>query len=318
MEKFDTSCEPMDVDLSTTSVNTSSSHDEATVSENPSPALNTANTSTTTAPSEIWTVKTYHIKKTEKNNGHFKLFVTLLVLCASIIIYMILDIKCIDSINLTELRTVFETRVHDQTKAVELFLDSLSQDVDSKIIFLYGATGVGKTYTTSLLLENIWNSSNIYHFTMPSFINTFSVDTMYGINICKTSTIVVDDLKESDLLTVKKFMLDIITKSEDLKKKVTIILIINCDIITKELIKSCDEHFYETLTESFNDVHVTKKFIKYEPLTLNTLRKCINDVLGDQKISNNEYNNLLNNFNVTLDGCKGVYKKVKILKKFKV
>lgn len=310
--EFNTSCEPMDVDLSTNSAQTSFKEPE----ENFDQSLNRPNSHSCEREPEVWNIKKYHIvrdkTKTENKYSTALVFVGLLVLFISVITYFILDIKCTNNLNLKELKVILDNRLYGQSEVIDSLLKSLDMSLDSKILFLYGGTGVGKTFTVSLALENFWNSSNVYHYTMPSFVNTFSTDTMLGLNVCESSIVVVDDLKQNDF-GVKKQIADVIKKSQSLNKQITIFLIFNCDVITKDFVKKCDDSFYSDLKAEFNDIDAYKSFIQFNPLTQNDLKMCIEDELKGKTINDVDFNSILSNFNVTLDGCKGVYKKIKFL-----
>lgn len=326
MASSDISCEPMDVDLSIHSHNDSNTVQPLT---SKSPMLNESvddgevsrvhhtlkETKSSTFKPEVWNVKKYHIlRKTEQDRNYslYLLFVAILVIPLAVILYCISDIRCSNDIDLKVLKMKLANRLYGQPVAVEKLIEALDRDEKSKILFFYGGTGVGKTFTSTLIFDNIWNSSNVYHYTMPSFGHSFSTESMLGLNICDSSFVVVDDLKQNDL-QVKEHIAEIIKKSEDLNRKITVILIFNCDIIAKDFVKKCDNTFYTELSQAYEDVKVYKQFIEFKPLTQEVLRMCIEDELRHKSVSDLHFNYLLNNFNVALDGCKGVYKKIKFL-----
>ncbi|XP_028176185.1 uncharacterized protein LOC114364285 [Ostrinia furnacalis] len=326
MANNDISFEPMDVDLSTNSVNNSVTAGQIITqtnhllneSDNVPEAARLSATLEESSGSfkpEVWNVNKFHIiRKTEKSTYLSPQFLVLalLVLPLTAIMLCISNIQCIDDLDLKKLKIKLDNRLYGQPKAIKSFIEALSEDSKSKIIFMYGGTGVGKTYTISLAFENVWNSTNVYHYTMPSFGNTFTTETMLGLNICDTSVVVVDDLRQNDF-EVKEKIVEIIEKSENLNRKITVILVYNCDIITKDFVKKCDQSFHSELFQAFEDVKVYKKFIEFKPLTEEVLKMCIEDELRDKTIGDSHFSNILNNFNVTLDGCKGVYKKIKFL-----
>ncbi|KAI5631639.1 hypothetical protein NE865_15643 [Phthorimaea operculella] len=271
--------------------------------------------STKTRPKS--SVKKYHIKmqhlKKKEPPSKFKFLVLgALVLLVSIVAYQVINFKCVDEIDLGSLRRSFNEKLFGQSAAANKIIEVLNIEDKSKIIFLYGGTGVGKTYATSLLLEKLWNSGNVYHYTMPTFADTFTPELMLGLTVCKTSIIVVDDLTRSDM-HITPHIKSVIAKSEKLGKSITVILVYNCDNITENFVKKCDESFQRELKESFADIPVEQYFVKFQPLEQNHLRKCIVKELGNRKVSEQVMNNILKNFDVSLDGCKGVYTKIKFL-----
>ncbi|XP_049866541.1 uncharacterized protein LOC126367171 [Pectinophora gossypiella] len=263
------------------------------------------------------TIKKYHIKmehlKKKKPTSKLKALLSgVLSLTLFIFIYQIANFKCTEEMDTENLRKVLMENLFGQYAAVNHIIETFDNKVSTKIMFLYGGTGVGKTFTTSLILQNVTNSANVYHYTMPSFANTFSPELMLGLTICKSSLIIVDDLTKNDM-HITPLVKKIIEKSESLKKNITILLVYNCDTIDKNFVKTCDNLFHLELEDSFSDVKAEKQFIKFEPLTEGHLRKCVEKELGDRKVSEQEMRNILKNFDVTLDGCKGVYTKIRVL-----
>ncbi|KAJ2947062.1 hypothetical protein O0L34_g16407 [Tuta absoluta] len=257
-------------------------------------------------------IKMEHFKKTEPPSKFKFLALGILVLLVSVVAYQVINFKCVDEIDLGSLRKSFNENLFGQSAASNKIIEVLNIEDRSKIIFLYGGTGVGKTYATSLLLENLWNSGNVYHYTMPTFAETFSPELMLGLTVCKTSIIVVDDLTRSDM-HITSHIKSVIAKSDKLGKNITVILVYNCDNITENFVKKCDDSFQTELKESFADIEVEQYFVKFQSLEQNHLRKCITKELGNRKVSEQVMNSILKNFDVSLDGCKGVYTKIKFL-----
>lgn len=297
---LDTSCEPMDVDISTKSA-------KECLSESPSKM--------TKSDAEVWTIKKYHIvrDKTKNVKGNITSFMLgLTVLFLSLLVFCFLSIQCCNGLDITELKSKLNHRLYGQPEVIDSLIQSLENNFNTKILLLYGGTGVGKTFTVSLALESFWNSTNVYHYTMPSFVHTFSIDTMLGLSICDSSIVVIDDLQLNDF-NVKKQVEEIIRKSQTLNKNITVILIYNCDLVTKDFVKKCDDTFYSELSKVYDDINAHKSYIQFKPLTEEVLKLCVQDILGDRRMDKLDFDNIRSNFNVTLDGCKGVYKKIKFL-----
>lgn len=263
----------------------------------------------------IQTIKKYHIKMNRENKTNTQMKMILLIILSILIAiatYYVINFNCSHNLDVKEIKKSLIRNVYGQPKAINKIIETLSYNASSKILFFYGGTGVGKTYTASLILGGHWNSSNIYHYTMPGFVNTFSTDLMVGLTICKTSMLVVDDLTQNDM-HINTHISNFIMKSEGLNKNVTIILIFNCDTTNREFSKKCDNSFYDDLKSSFSSINAIKKYVKFEPLTEEHLKMCIEKELGKRVVNRLDMEKILKNFNVSLDGCKGVYTKMKYL-----
>lgn len=269
------------------------------------------------------TLQPTHIKKfcinmqKEKKSRYdislrIKITCSIAILLLSLATYQVLNIQCSGDINPHELKKSMSAGLFGQSHAIISFIEALSVAERSKIIFFYGGTGVGKTFTASLILEHIGYYSNVYHYVMPSFLDTFTTDFMIGLSVCKHTTIIIDDLSAKDML-IRSHVKDIIAKSQNLNKDVTIILIYNCDNAAKDFESSCDDLFPNKLLQNFNYIGAFKKLIHFKPLKEEHLKQCIDKELGNITLRSTEYQNLLKNFNVSQDGCKGVYSKIKML-----
>ncbi|XP_050343132.1 uncharacterized protein LOC126768827 [Nymphalis io] len=254
---------------------------------------------------------------THKRNRAYSKFMIKFIVCVIVVLfsavtYQIVYFRCNDSLDLNVISNTLVTKVYGQTKATSSLLKALENETANKIIILFGGTGVGKTYTVSLILDNILNYGNIYHYTMPGFSQTSS-DFMLGLIYCESSVIVVDDLNKNDILTVQDHIKSLVNKSIKYAKTLTIILIYNCDTMGDQFYRRCDDTFLYNLKHSLATIEAEKFFIKFESLTEEHLRKCIESELTNKKLSDSDLVEIIKNFNVTIDGCKGVYQKMKYL-----
>ncbi|XP_013188954.1 uncharacterized protein LOC106133686 [Amyelois transitella] len=302
-----TSFEPMDVDVSASSTALMDvSYDESQVSsvevkeKKPTPA---------------YSVKVYHlVKKTDKNSYNKSHFVVslIVIISLSIFTYQFLNINCSGELDSHYLKEKLYKRVYGQYTAVTDIVNAIDNESRTKILFFYGGTGVGKTYTISLLLESKWNYTNVYHYTMPSFVSTFTTELMIGLTMCNTAVFVVDDLIPADLIHIKSHITEIVQKNNEMNKKIIVIMVFNCDNSDGDYIRKCDAAFYKEIENSFNNVNAFKQYVKFEELSEQHLKKCIEDELGE-RLDAVRFKNILQNFNVSVDGCKGVNKKIKML-----
>ncbi|KAM3962358.1 uncharacterized protein ACR2FA_003597 [Aphomia sociella] len=314
------SYEPMDIDISNNSdVGMDISYESSDMNEPliPNKSLYTSmieeNNSFEPVPHQQahQNIKKFHIiiKKNDlKTRRTYILLSFFTVTCLSIFAYQVVNFQCYDGLNMDHLKEKLYSNIFGQKQALDTIIDTLSCDSEHKILLLYGGTGTGKTYTVSLLLENAWNDSNVYHYTMASFTKEFSMDLMIGLTLCKTAIFVIDDININNL-NIERHVKSIIEKSKELGKNITVILIYN---YTKDLLLD-DVTFRKQLLHSFKDVNTLKQIVKFESLTEEHLKMCIKKELGDRKVNELEFQNIVKNFNVLLDGCKGVYKKMKFL-----
>lgn len=319
------SCEPMDIDVSGHSVRemdisfNDSVDNIKTIIKTEKPDVPTEELQLTrhSVRSDCQTVvKKYHIhiQKPTKSykNVVFHILSGAVIILISILTCYIYTIECCNDFNTEVLRNTFSNKLFGQTEAINVIIKTLDIKERSKLMFFIGGTGVGKTFASSILLDTVGSCSNVYHYTMPSFTSTFSTDYMFGLTMCKMSLIIVDDLTANDM-HVKKQIKDVIEKSENLGKDITMILIYNCYESTKDFIKKCDESFHKRILKNFAEIKVLQRFVEFKPLSETHLKECIKQELGERKFDDEEYRTILKNFNVTVDGCKGVHSKMKYM-----
>ncbi|XP_023934976.1 uncharacterized protein LOC112043691 [Bicyclus anynana] len=236
------------------------------------------------------------------------------VIFISILTHQISNFNCCESLNMDIMKHNLMSKLYGQTVAAESIIKALESKETKKILILYGGTGVGKTYSTALMFENVLNHNNIYHYTMPSFLQTFTSEFMLGLLFCKSTIFIVDDLTSNDILNIKSPIKELLAKSERPSRNMTIILIYNCDIVKENFSRKCDDKFPLELRQSLEEFDVKKYFIKFNSLSEEHLRNCIEDELAGRKMSARDINKIVKNFNVTLHGCKGVHQKLQYMK----
>lgn len=334
MDKYNTSFEPMDIDQSVSSSNdmdiSFQSNDgidsflrkiNDSVKSTPTLAREEAaetppSVPITSIPPYTAHIKKFHIirqKDTVKTYSatKTKLLCAALIVFLSAMVYQVLNIQCYDDIDPDNLRKSLSNKLYGQKKAIDELIEGLAMK-ESKVLILYGSTGVGKTFAASIILDNVGPYSNVYHYTMPSFMVTFTTDFMVGLTVCKDTIIIIDDLRPNDL-DVKLHIANLITKSENLEKFVTVLLIYNNCNTANNFKRQCDENFPNKVMDNFKEINVYKKMIRFETLTEDHLRKCIETELGNKRITNEHLTKMLRSFDVNVDGCKGVHTKMKLL-----
>lgn len=327
MEKNDLSCEPMDIDLSGQSLMDMDISYSSDIIDNNISLRSSSRISNFSkdklqynASLEYKTNIKYCPIYKKRSTGNFKNFVYKLLIVAlvtliSIITYHMHSLQCCDQLNINLLRETLSNNVYGQSTAVNLLIETLELNGKTKILFFTGGTGVGKTYVSSLLLNNIGLCSNTYHYTMPTFESMFSLDVMFGLTMCKRSFVVVDDMNMNNMYVIDQIK-HLIKKSENLDKDVTVILIYNnnCNnyLYLEDSVLNCDR-FNAKLLADFSDNQALKKIIQFEPLSIKDLEQCVTHELGKNRLNSSQFEAVMKNFNVSIDGCKGVHSKMKYL-----
>ncbi|XP_013141140.1 PREDICTED: uncharacterized protein LOC106105392 [Papilio polytes] len=302
--------EPMDIDSS------ANSYAAMDISYN---EIKEENTETPITKTDSQGIKKFHIdmpaqkhKRTLLKSNIYLVGFIIGSIITAILYYKVVNFECCREINTILLKDALSSKVHGQSKAVQTVIQALEANTSRKILILYGGTGVGKTLTISILLEKLLRFSNVYHYTMPSFVDKFTTEIKVGLVFCEKWFIIVDDLNPGDK-HMTSIVNDIIEKTENLKSNVTIIFVYTCDT-SNELVDCID--FLTNLQQDFNIINASKYFIQYLPLTEDVLKQCIKDELEQRLVLNVDIDMVMKNFNVSQDGCKGVHTKIKSLNLF--
>ncbi|CAK1553737.1 unnamed protein product [Leptosia nina] len=304
--------EPMDVDMSFNSTNAmeiSYNEDKSLIKqENHQPTVHSPK-----APKYKKLIVDLHsrqIKSKRYNNLLYAL--GMMVLSISILVYHFkVNVSCNDNIDTEMLRISLLQRIHGQETAISKIIKTLDSKERIKVLIMFGSTGVGKTLAGTILLRD-QQASNIYHYTMPTFADAITSDILLGLTWCKSSYLVVDDLKNNDILKIKTILTILINKSDYLDRNLTIILIYNCIPDDIKFPFQCLSSFESQLRQNLSDINVSKHYVEFNQLDHNILKKCIEYEMG-QEIDPNIFEKISKNFDVKQDGCKGVHQKIKYL-----
>lgn len=239
--------------------------------------------------------------------------ISLVALVIAMIVYQI-GHRCMEELDVISIEEKLSKNLYGQDDTITSILKALNDIANNKLLVFYGSTGVGKTHATSMILENIRYSSNVYHFTMPSFIDGFETEYLFGLTVCNKSFIVVDDLTIDDT-SIMHHLGKIFYKSKDLEKRLTIILVYNCDIVSKGFVKKCNENFTRSLNDTLRGIPAEIHLIKFNKLTLDHLIQCIVRELAVKQVPLDDalLAEILMHFDVEQDGCKSVYSKINFL-----
>lgn len=325
MESLNRSFEPMDIDMSSSATeNMDMSFDftdgdwgnTSIEFENKSHSLKMIPLQEENDKKRLNTIKKFHIKVQRDIKNHknkiSKIIAIIILVGMSLIIAYSLNVTCAEEMNIDQLKTDLLLKIYGQSRAIESIIEALKIK-ESKLLIFFGGTGIGKTYVASLIMDKFGYFSNLYHYTMPSFSNEFSVDFLLGLTMCRNSMFIIDDVSKSNN-EIDSSIKQLVNKSKSLNKNVTIVLIYNCMNTIEGFLKECDHSFQKEILRKFKDIDIIKKIIKFEKLSEEHLLKCIENEIGHEGIRTHDLGNLYKNFNVEIDGCKGVYAKMKLFK----
>ncbi|XP_041976549.1 uncharacterized protein LOC121731253 [Aricia agestis] len=319
MDEYETSFEPMDVDIS---ANSTSAMD---ISYTELPDISQMNCSRSPIPNIRFMTETQpenndhissqntqilELKEEKTYNSYRSLFIIIIVCLLSIGSYHIFSYKCFEDFRSKSISQRLYTRLYGQTVAIENVIEFLDLQHRSKVLVLYGGTGVGKTFMVSLIFEDFFNHTNIYHYSMTNLEKAFTAESMFGVTLCQTSVMIIDDITLDN--EIGKYVEELIARSSNLNKNITIILIYNCANFDKHLTPNCPNDFLPELESKFTNIDAAKKFVKFGPLTKDSLKKCIQYELKEN-INETDLTKMMKNFDVERDGCKGVHQKTKYL-----
>lgn len=321
MEFNNSSCEPMDIDLSSNSISAMDiSYNENIIIKtedtcnitNITPSDNTQRPETNFKKLVVNLRHVTHVKRKNKNNFLYALGIFFLLL-SGICYHLKINYQCCERIDTGKIRHNLLNRLYGQTTVVSQIMETLESDIKNKILIMYGGTGVGKTLTVSIILEDISNFANVYHYTMLNLIDLAASDLLFGFTWCQSSIVIVDDLRQNDIFAIKEFIRTLVTKSENLSRNLTVILNYNCDIIDTHFSSKCNSNIANELKNNFSDIQIEKSFIEFSQLDNNVLRKCVEHEMGNKSVTEEQMRHILRNFDVARDGCKGVHQKIKYL-----
>ncbi|EFN80398.1 uncharacterized protein LOC105186915 isoform X2 [Harpegnathos saltator] len=248
------------------------------------------------------------------NSGHyagFKLLFSLVVsLCVILISFMAREQSYQHSTLFANVTVELKKRVYGQDRAMQAVGDYLRLDEPTlKIIALVGGTGVGKSYTVSIVESNFPKYSVRRYFSPISMtMNNVSFSFLYP------KLIVLENLKEHDLPDVVNFLKT--REQVDVNQYITVLAVFNVEHMDNDSIRTIDlDRSTEAIRNSFAGENLDVKVIVYEPLSEDVLEKCIADAARDSKVtlSNGDVEFLKKHLAINNAGCKGAYRKVQVI-----
>ncbi|XP_071559834.1 uncharacterized protein [Temnothorax nylanderi] len=194
-------------------------------------------------------------------------------------------------------------RIHGQDALISDLSEYLLSDTPRlKIITLIGGTGVGKSYTVEIIKKNFPRKYSIRQYFPP-------IRTGFEFNIpfLQPGLIIIENLKERDLMDVAKFFKRYQDTYKD--KLVTVLAVFNFDVSSYPSIRKIENIF-------INEDIISKdiRFFYYLPLDENALSMCIMDAMMETglTLSENKFATVKRSLIQNNAGCKGAYNKVQI------
>jgi hypothetical protein len=252
--------------------------------------------------------------------------VTAIVACSSLYFASYQRI-CEMPLDVDALKSVLESNVFGQNNAIDDIVSTLNTFCNTRdpgiiLMALLGGTGVGKSYTTSIIREFFPWEENIQHFVLPLHSSSLSVTDIYAkISSCGDNLIIIDGLVPSETADVVKFLQVLTKHSKYNAGRVIVILVFNTED-QKEILQGYEDqkHQLEDSKEKLYDVfqrgQLEVSIIIFQALQMEHIAMCIKAALNQKGIvwSSTDVEEVM----VLLPedtGCKGVASKVPLIEK---
>nr|XP_033329828.1 uncharacterized protein LOC117222302 [Megalopta genalis] len=204
-----------------------------------------------------------------------------------------------------------EEKLHGQTNAIKNIVHTLRNDVDRlKAVCLVGGTGIGKSYTTEIILKNFPKKEKI--FVLDATVGHELYDKTRPA-IDSFEVLVVDNLKMVDL----DGFVHLLSKLKQINDTcITVIAMFNVENVNDQLAREIDlTKSVDEISQAFADKMIDVSVVPYEPLTESALKMCIADAAtySDLNLSEDQTNEILQILLSSHAGCKGAYAKVQLI-----
>ncbi|XP_078043164.1 uncharacterized protein LOC144473286 [Augochlora pura] len=202
-------------------------------------------------------------------------------------------------------------KLHGQTNAVTNIVHALRNDVDRmKTVCLVGGTGIGKSYTTEIILNNFPRKEKIFVF-----------DTAVGHDLYENTRpaidsfeiLIIDNLR---MVNLNEFV-HLLSKLKQINGTcLTVIAIFNVENVNDQLSREVDlTKSVDEINQAFAGKMIDVSIVPYEPLTESALKMCIADAAAysNLNLSEDQTNEILEILLLAGTGCKGTYAKVQLI-----
>ena len=234
---------------------------------------------------------------------------------------------CEMSFDVYSLKSVLESSMFGQEHAIGEIVSILktfcsTRDPGVILMALLGGTGVGKSYTTSIISEFFPWKENVQHFVLPLHYSSLSVTEVYAkISSCGDNLIVIDGLVQSKTADIVKFLQALTKHSQSSGGRVIVILVFSTED-QKEILQGYgdQQHQLEVSKEELNGVlhrgQLEVGIITFQALQREHIAMCIKAALNQNGIvwSDADIEEVMALLPQNT-GCKGVVSKVHLVGK---
>jgi len=251
--------------------------------------------------------------------------VTAVVACSSFYIATY-QRNCEMLLDVYSLKSVLDSSMFGQKHAIGEIVTTLNtfcstRDPGLILMALLGGTGVGKSYTTSIISEFFPWKENVQHFVLPLHYSSLSVTEVCAkISSCGDNLIVIDGLVPSKTADVVKFLQVLTKHSQSSGGRVIVILVFSTENQVILQGYGDQKHHLEVSKEKLNGIfrhgQLEVGIITFQALQREHIAMCIKAALNQNGIVWSDAN--IEEVIVLLPqetGCKGVASKVQLIEK---
>jgi hypothetical protein len=232
---------------------------------------------------------------------------------------------CEMTLDIGAVRAALENNIFGQKAAVYDIISVLNvfcntQSPGIVILAFAGGTGVGKSYTTSIISRLYPWKENVKHFVWPLQSSSLSVDDVYvKFSPCGANLVIIDDLVTSDAVNIVEFLQNLVKHSQHHGIRAIVILVFSGEDQKVILQGNGDVELQfavmkEKLTSIFQDAELEVSLITFHHLQSEHIAMCIKEALNREGIA--LLDTKVEEVMALLPqgtGCKGVASKVQLL-----
>jgi len=254
------------------------------------------------------------------------IFVVTAVVACSSFYFATYQRNCEMLLDVYSLQSVLDSSMFGQKHAVGEIVSTLNtfcstRDPGLILMALLGGTGVGKSYTTSIIRKFFPWKENVQHFVLPLHYSSLSVTEVCAkISSCGDNLIVIDGLVPSKTADVVKFLQVLTKHSQSSGGRVIVILVFSTE--NREILQGYGDQKHqlefskEKLSGIFHHGQLEVVIITFQALQREHIAMCIKAALNQNGIVWSDAN--IEEVIILLPqdtGCKGVSSKVQLIEK---
>jgi hypothetical protein len=250
--------------------------------------------------------------------------VAAVIACASVYLASYQRV-CEMTLGIDAVKSVLESSIFGQKDVIYNIVSTLrvfcsTREPGIVIMAFLGGTGVGKSYTTSIISDVFPWEKNVQHFVLPFHSNSLPViDVNAKFSSCGDNLVIMDGLVPSEVRDIMKFLQNLMNHSQERGIRVIVILVFSSED-QKMILEGYGDLEHELqvskqkICSAFQDAGLDVSLITFQPLQKEHIVMCIKEALSQKGIvwSSTEIEQVM----VLLPqdtGCKGVASKVQLL-----